>query len=178
MKNIDFIALLVRAKGALGDCIEVGVHNGHSALKWAHVYSGKKFYAFDTFAGMPVSKLGEDEEHLKNIGAGYLESKEVIFNRLKGAGIIPVQGIFPDDVREKIPELISFAHLDADNYLTTAQALVIIDERLSADGVIIVHDYNNEYAPGIKRSVDEFVANKPWYSKIESHPREYVAVYR
>lgn len=166
----SFDARLVMAKEAYGDCIEVGVHNGSSAVRWAAAFKPKKYFAFDTFNGMPVGKLLPEEEHLKSIGAGYRDPIEKVFKFLQDHGVTPVAGVFPDEVLDKIPRLIAFAYLDADNYLTTLQAMYLVRQRLAVGGVIVIHDYYHtdptEGAPGVQRAVNEFLKEFPQYKML------------
>ena len=51
-------------------------------------------------------------------------------------------------------------HLDADLYLPTIEGLKFFYPKLSAGGVIIIHDYNHTW-DGIKKALDEFMPGIP-----------------
>lgn len=65
--------------------------------------------------------------------------------------------ISPDDV----PQKISFAHIDADLYESTIQALNLVYPNLVPGGVILVDDYGCDWFTGPKKATDEFFVGKP-----------------
>jgi O-methyltransferase len=65
------------------------------------------------------------------------------------------QGFFPDSAQNIKEVTYAFVHLDADLYQPTLAALKYFYPKLSAGGVIIIHDYNHTW-DGIPKAIDEF----------------------
>ena len=51
-------------------------------------------------------------------------------------------------------------HLDVDTYATTLDSLTFFWNKIVASGVILIHDYNSQGCPGVKKAVDEFMSTK------------------
>lgn len=142
--------------------VEIGVANGRSVPRWIEWGARLPYYAFDNFSGgHPMCKLLGKETDL--FGIKMSDPEKEVFEKLEKLGAVPVKGIFPEETGHLLPDLIGFAYLDADNYITTAQALQLIGRRLEPTGMIILHDYGNVHTPGIERAVAEFL-EREWNS--------------
>ena len=67
---------------------------------------------------------------------------------------------FKDLVYEDLPEQVAFAFLDGDFYESIRDSLKLVENKMAAGGIIIVHDYNNPALPGVMTAVDEWLENK------------------
>ena len=68
-----------------------------------------------------------------------------------------IKGVFPESTKLSDIDLISLAHLDADTYKSTKDGLDWVWPKLSKNGRVILHDYNSQGCPGVKKAVEEFV---------------------
>ena len=140
-----------------GDLAEVGVYKGGSAKLILLANSQKrKLFLFDTFEGLPSSKMEEDDLVL----GGWLNdtsSQSVRENLTPFTNFEIIQGIFPDSVAEKkLPDFFALVHLDTDIYDGTYESLKYFWPKMSTHGRIIIHDYNNEDCPGVKQAVTDY----------------------
>ena len=146
----------------MGDMAELGVYRGNSAAVlayYARIYH-RRVLLFDTFQGFDKRDLvGVDESkpteftdtslnHVKDL----VGDKDVRF----------VQGRFPQSVpRELYASQFCLAHIDCDLYEPAKAGLEFFYPRLSAGGLLIVHDYANPHWDGIKRAVDAYCREIP-----------------
>jgi hypothetical protein len=153
-KSITLEEVIDRYHKSEGVSAEVGVANGASVERWINMGIRTPYYAFDTYDQHPVCKM-TNGENFRGLCTDPYKIDEVLA-KLESIGAIPVKGIFPDDVWDRIPEKVAFVYLDADNYLTIKAGLEIFVPRLAKNGFIAIHDYFNGAAPGVKRAVDEY----------------------
>jgi O-methyltransferase len=134
--------------------------------------AAKKHYAIDTFSGHAHQDLSSIDVHT----AGLFSDNSIADVELFFCGISDRVEIIAgrlDAIENKIlKEEFSFVHLDMDIFEPTCEYLRFIDDRLLRGGVIIVDDYMAPKCPGIKKSVDEFLAIKSkkyqvWYPPTE-----------
>jgi O-methyltransferase len=128
--------------------------------------SNKTFHVYDSFEGLPGVSDKDDPENGKSIfeagGGRWMIEPERLINNFLNAGLDPPiihRGWFGDIPDSEYPPVISFAYLDGDLYSSIMDGLTKIHEKMSAGGVIIIHDYTEEFVlPGVKRAVQEFIA--------------------
>ena len=60
-----------------------------------------------------------------------------------------------------LPKEIAFAFCDGDLYSSIRTSLRLVWPRLTKQGIVIVHDYNNAELPGSARAVDELLKSHP-----------------
>lgn len=144
-----------------GDVVELGCHEGQCAILIREILnyhrSGKRFHVYDSFLGLP-------ELHEKDAGSvfspGELSASKLRllghFDELALEPPIVHQGWFADTLPDELPELICFAHIDADLYASILAALRAIYPRLARNAVVVIDDYDWEGLPGVNRAVDEF----------------------
>ena len=136
-------------------CIaEVGVYKGGSAMILSQDLE-RHLHLFDTFEGLPQSKIVEQDlvkaDWLSDVGdAALLRTLE----NMKHVNVH--KGVFPETAAHLSCEQFSLIHLDADIYQTTLDGLKYFWPRLSPGGQIIIHDFNNQGCPGVKRATLEF----------------------
>ena len=68
--------------------------------------------------------------------------------------------IGPDTTKTLTEKTFALVHIDADLYLPTIEALKFFYPKVSAGGVLIIHDYNHTWE-GIKQALDEFLPTIP-----------------
>ena len=69
-----------------------------------------------------------------------------------------VKGWFNELENSDLPSSISFALLDGDFYESIKTSLELVAPRMTAGGIIVVHDYRNARLPGSGRAVNEFLS--------------------
>lgn len=143
----------------------------------------KNLWIYDSFAGLP-DKTSEDNSGAgQNFQKGeLLVSKREVVEKLRKHGLKTTSHLNPDNCSSQatslnsnlstvivkkawfddltpqdLPDVIAFAFLDGDLYESIRVSLKLVVPRLSGQGIIIVHDYNNPELPGSARAVDEFL---------------------
>lgn len=143
-----------------GDFAEVGVYKGNSAKIITEKKGDRILWLYDTFNGF-------DKKDLINIDAkvkgGFKDtSLEAVKNFIGENQIKYVEGYFPESIPvEANFRNYSFVHIDCDLYLPAKAALEYFYPRLSAGGIILIHDYYVNEWDGINKAVDEFVQKIP-----------------
>lgn len=165
----DMLILLLRTiieNDIEGSFAELGVYKGLTA-KLIHYYAPERnLFLFDTFKGFTAQGIESEKKQTGLIIPGnYFSDTNLVkvkrFIAPLNSNICFQQGYFPDS----IPALLfnkkfSFVHLDADLYEPTFKGLHFFYERMTVDGIIVIHDYNSW--SGARKATDEF-----FYDKIE-----------
>lgn len=147
-----------------GDYAELGVYKGHSARLLHLMDPNRVLHLFDTFGGFSSNDL----QHESGMAAEYTEKsfsdtdlKKVLQYISADSDLIKAHpGHFPESTLT-LPDLqFVLVHMDADLYQPTSEGLKYFYPRMSAGGVIIIHDYNYKWE-GLVKAVDEFVATIP-----------------
>lgn len=159
-----FYALLlniarVLKDGVPGDFAELGVYRGHTAsiLAAAARESGRQLFLFDTFSGFDAADLD---------GAASKAFTDTSLDAVKALvgtdSVTFIAGRFPDSIPPGgVGDRFAIVHLDADLYQPTRAGLDYFYPRLSAGGLLILHDYSSGHWPGCTQAIDEFFAGKP-----------------
>ncbi len=144
-----------------GDLIEIGVfQGGTSNIIENNKLSEKKLYLVDTFEGLIDVDQTNDKYHLKNNDIKY-KNMDNLIKYFNGKNVEVIKSYFPKDLPEGFQNLrFSFIHLDVDTYLSTINSLNFLYEMVNTGGIIVIHDYINDNAPGVKIAVDEFLIGK------------------
>jgi O-methyltransferase len=156
-----------------GDLVEVGCHEGQSAVLIAKVLKGhnssKELHVYDSFEGLPATRAEDGGVYER----GDLAISEDILRanfRTHGLDLPAIhKGWFDDTLPKGLPAKISFAHLDGDLYDSIMVSLKYVYPRLTAGAICLVDDYCDtsidpngwNYLPGVKIACDEFLADKP-----------------
>lgn len=123
--------------------------------------SGKRLWIYDSFAGLPEKTREDSSGAGQNFQAGeLLVTKREVVDKIRRAGlrnVIIKKAWFDELTDQDLPTEISFAFLDGDLYGSIKTSLKLVAPRLSPQGIMIVHDYNNPELPGSARAVDEFL---------------------
>jgi len=141
------------AKAAMkhGDrAAEFGVYTGYTTRMLLDM--GFDVLAFDSFEGIK----GSGEHDIMQDGEFSVDSMlEETFERIKDAYV--VVGTLPGTLEGR-DDMFNFVHLDLDVYEPTLAVLRYVYPRMHTGGVIVLDDYGYHITPGIKKAVDEFVA--------------------
>lgn len=151
----------VLAEGVPGDFAELGVYHGNSAAVLAHYarQATRQTILFDTFGGFDSRDfVGPD----RNPPPAFADTSVESVRRLVGDDRVRyLPGWFPASVP---PDLLdarfSIVHLDCDLYAPIKAGIEFFFPRLSAGGLMVVHDYSNPHWVGVKQAVDEFLASR------------------
>lgn len=154
-----------------GDIVELGCNIGTTTLymqKFLNMIgSDKKIHVYDSFEGLP-DKSDKDEsefKHEKNYLKGDCPTSLSSFlytfdlyncNPPENINI----GWFNQIEDSKYPEKVCFAFFDGDFYTSIMDSFNIIYKRMCKGGIILIHDYEYEYLPGVKIACDEFLKDK------------------
>ena len=156
-----------------GDIAEVGVFHGGSALIMELANEAqKRMHLFDTFAGIPETSAGIDLIKVGDIKGSPINRVRALLDPYNERVDYHV-GIFPNTAAE-IPPTTQFAlvNLDMDVYQSTKAGFEYFYPRMSRGGAIICHDYCSKSCPGVRKAVDEFLADKPetpvdlWHTQV------------
>ena len=163
----DLLTLLLRTiivKDIRGAFAEVGVYKGRTAKLIHHYASERELHLFDTFNGFTERSVAQER---KSTGIS-VRAKEFADTSVPGVKAYVEQrndnvffhpGFFPESIpRELFEQKFAFVHLDADLYEPTFEGLKFFYPRMTANGMIIVHDYNSWH--GSRKAVDDFFADK------------------
>lgn len=144
--------------GVPGDFAEIGVYRGNSAAVLAHYgrKHGRAVFLFDTFEGFEQRDLTGVDAQKRHEFAD--TSLDLVQQNVGDGSVAYVKGYFPDTVTEDVARRrYAVVHLDCDLYAPIKAGLEFFYPRLSAGGLMIIHDYSNPCWDGTKRAVDEFM---------------------
>lgn len=152
--------LAQQANKLKGDVAEIGVYKGGTAKLLALSCPDKAVHLFDTFQGMPakddpsidIHKEGDfDDTSLEDVQNALSECENAKF----------YQGMFPETVDDTVSEKFSLVHSDVDLYQCNVDVLEYFYPRMVKGGIIVFDDYEWEGCPGIRKSLEEFLSDKP-----------------
>ena len=164
----DMITLLLRTlveKNILGAMAELGVYKGNTARLIHNYLPEREFYLFDTFEGFTERSVTAEKGHtdFDTKGSKFSDTsipKVTAHIASQNDNITFHQGYFPDSLPADFSEQkFAFVHLDADLYEPILEGLKYFYDRMSTQGIILVHDYNAWI--GARKAVDGFFADKP-----------------
>lgn len=144
-----------------GAIAELGVWRGYNASVMNHFFPDRKLYLFDTFEGLDLRDLKEDEQ------LGYDTSKyrsdfgntniEVVMSKMfHKENVIVRKGWFPGSAVGLEQEKFCFVFLDANLYRPMYEGLHWFYPRLANGGYVVVDLFNWDIYPGAKKAVYDF----------------------
>ena len=167
-----------------GDIVECGIYNGNTLAFIGEINDelnlNKKIWGYDTFNGFIENSFTDKDIDFKtrkkvkndtsNIYYTLNEVKKNIKqnNKKNFDKYIFVEGDILEtlNIKENIPDKISFLRLDTDIYKTTKKQLEILYEKLVKGGVLHIDDYG--ICPGVKTAVDNFFSdNDIWLHRAD-----------
>ena len=149
-----------------GDIAELGVYQGETARLLHLMAPERSLHLFDTFGGFTSTDLqaesGEAATYTTKNFADTSISK--VLKKVGGdPGKISIHAwYFPQSASECGELRYALVSIDVDLYIPTKAGLEYFYPRLSAGGVILIHDYNHKWE-GLQRAVDEFLVNSNEY---------------
>ena len=162
---------LKKFKNQNGCFVELGTHKGLMAklivLNSDLINEKTNFYLFDTFEGIPIDQLTEEEKKLANKKNSSIYKENVFefvkqkFNDYKFIKL--VQGKLPQSLDNKSIDIdnIKFLHIDLNNAYAEIESIKILYDKLIIGAPIILDDYcYSELYREQKNSWDNFVKMK------------------
>ena len=157
---LQSLSLLSKEWNEGGDIAEAGVFEGDFA-RYINLYFPKRtLHLFDTFEGFSKKDIEKEQSFSSaKIGDYSNVSVEMVLKKMPYPEKVVIhQGYFPDTTIDVQDTKFCFVNLDMDLYEPTRQGLHFFKERMSRNGVILVHDYFAENFRGVKAAVDEFLS--------------------
>jgi O-methyltransferase len=170
------LELLEQTLNLEGDVVEFGCYRGDTSVLFKRLLeknnSEKILWLYDSFEGLPAKTKEDQSAAGDQFKAGeLLVTKREVIEKFKRFGLkLPKikKGFFEDlNPVEDVPEKICFAFLDGDLYTSIKTSLKLVENRMTKDAIIVVHDYNNPELPGSSRAVDEW---------LRAHPTKHLSV--
>jgi O-methyltransferase len=166
LDNIQYCMETVLDDGIQGDVIETGIWRGGAIILMrgilaAYEVTDRVVWAADSFAGVPVPTLVEDQE--LNISEQVHPFLTVSLDQVKATiarydllddRVRFLEGWFKDTLPEAPIGRLSVLRLDGDLYESTMDALNPLYAKVSPGGFIIVDDYFS--CPPCQKAVDTF----------------------
>ncbi len=154
-----------------GDLIECGVWRGFcSSIATRYTdfeQNDKTLYLFDTWDGIP-----EDQIDIKRLGVGSKfnsindrykgpENYEKVLQRFKSfPNVKIIKGRVPDIFKEiKMPNKISFLHIDMNSSIAEIAALEVLFEKMVRGSICLLDDYGSDNA------IHQMKAELDWFTK-------------
>jgi hypothetical protein len=127
-----------------GDFVECGVYRGFSTAVVAKYIrfaeQRRKWYLYDTFAGIPADQLNRGHESPEPYAApGVFESVCQRFSAYPNIEI--VRGRVPEVLAQQAPASIAFMHLDLNSAAAEVGALERLYDRMVIGGYLVLDDY-------------------------------------
>jgi len=152
-----------------GCFVECGVWKGGSAAVFIKLAEDRDVWLFDSFEGMPKTRIKKDQKILKQ--GDNLASVEEVDNlfkklRLNRKNVKIVKGWFNNTLpkfKDKVGE-IAILRIDADFYESTKSCLDNMFDNVVKNGYVILDDYFGFI--GCKKAVDEFIKKRKLKVKI------------
>lgn len=152
----------IKQQMVTGSIAELGVYRGDFSRKLNLLFPERQLYLFDTFEGFDKRDLYiEDKVGLNTkIKESFSDtSVELVIEKLPfPEKAIVCKGYFPDTTREINDIRYAMVSLDADLYSSIYAGLCYFWPRMSQGGVIMLHDYDNQQFPGVRKAVEDFEA--------------------
>lgn len=167
--NFDYDTLVKDIQHVLkmeveGDVVEFGCYKGNSsramlaALRYFE--SDKQLWVYDSFEGLPAPDKEKGDGYSEGDLACTIEDFTKDFDRFGMEHPKITKGWFNQLTENQLPHRIAYAFLDGDNYQSIKDCLELIWNKIPPWGMIAVHDYFNRNLKGVKKAVDEYIADK------------------
>lgn len=159
LSTIRLLADEINRKEIKGSIAELGVYKGYIAKELNILFKERKLYLFDTFEGFDDRDLFY-ENKLEKSRFNKDDFKDTSIEVIKDIlpykdKVVFFKGYFPETA-DKIEDKYALVSLDTDLYLPTLNGLKYFYPRLSKGGFIVVHDYNSQQFPNVRKAVDDF----------------------
>lgn len=171
-----------------GDYLEFGVYKGNNFVEAYKTAKAKKlasmkFYAFDSFEGLPKIEGADGEKEFEQFEKGqYSFSPNQFKQKIKKAGVNLndveiISGWFNETLTQKTKEKLNIKSaaivwVDCDLYESTVSVLKFITDYL-VDGTILVFDdwffFKGNPQKGEQRAFGEWLKKHPEFTATEFH---------
>jgi predicted O-methyltransferase YrrM len=165
--NLYLLVTQFLDKLASRDIIEFGVYRGGSALFMARImkelYPGAKFYALDTFKGMPATERGVDAHGPGDFGEADLDGFRAQIDKFGLGDIIEIHaGLFQETFPAIAARNVTFglAHLDADIYSALKYAQDAVWPHMATGGYVVYDDATTSSCLGATQAVEELIQER------------------
>ncbi len=153
--------LVTESKKCRGALLEVGVWRGGTGgliAKKAEIEGIQEtVYLCDTFKG--VVKAGKNDSHYsggEHADTSKTKVEELIYRKLHLSNVTILEGIFPEETRDKIvADQFRFCHIDVDVYQSAKEIMEWVWPKMSMNGIVVVDDYGSCECDGITKFVNE-----------------------
>ena len=156
------LAQRINERGVTGAAAELGVYKGDLAWKINALFPDREIYLFDTFIGFDSRDVTFEKVN-KTSRAAEGDFGDTSIDTVKSRLPHPemahfAAGFFPDTAVPYSHLKFAFVSLDADLYAPILAGLEFFMPRLSAGGMILLHDYGNERFRGARKAVEDYEA--------------------
>ncbi len=169
-------------KGIEGDIAEFGCYIGTTSIFIRRVLDSaghsdqRRFYAYDSFAGLPEKTSADASSAGTEFKGGELtvSRKQFLntFQKARLAAPITYKAWFKDLTNSQLPDKLAYAFLDGDFYESIIDSLELVWPRLSVGGTITIDDYERAALPGVTKAVSHFFKDK----RISLHHEHGIAI--
>lgn len=142
-------------EGAVGEC---GVYRGEFAKEINRLFPDRTCYLFDTFEGFDERdyKYEQAPSETRDVYHLSMTSVNIVMDKMPYKEKIVVRkGYFPETIGD-LEDKFVFVNLDMDLYQPTLEGLRYFYPRMSAGGIILVHDYFSEIFPNVENAINDF----------------------
>ena len=155
-----------QCRGVAGDFAEFGVYRAGCAFmifSTGAFEDSKRFYLYDTFAGIPADELQESERAAGLAGAHADTSVDYVRGRLASweERIVIVVGDVKETLAAGGPDRLAFAHMDLNAAEPTLTALEFAYPRLAPGAIVVFDDYGWKGLEAQRDVIDRFLSGKP-----------------
>jgi len=152
--------------GLDGDVVECGAWNGGALAVMAKACTNpsRRFWAFDSFEGLPMPTNRDGKREQRNYFEGYCTGREDNVRRVMGLLDVPLDKIqiMPGWFEETLPRAevgpIAVLHVDADWYEGVKLVLETFYGSVVPGGFIVLDDYWRW--PGCKAALEDFMIER------------------
>ena len=164
-KTLYLLSEEIHINNIKGAVAEVGVYRGDFAKIINRLFTNRDLYLFDTFLGFDsndeifdinnkfLSKEFTQKCDFKDTDINLVLSNMYDIKRCKIK-----KGYFPDTARD-LEEIFALVSIDVDLYKPIYKSLEYFYPRLSENGYLMIHDYNNKEFTGVKEAIKEYESN-------------------
>jgi hypothetical protein len=154
------LAKEINENNVAGNIAELGVYQGDFACILNQLFPNRLLYLFDTFQGFCDKDIKTDDNNQNNASLFLDTSIELVLSKMQNRDMCKIyKGYFPESA-SGVDDIFSFVSLDADLFFPVYNGLIFFYERLSRNGYILIHDFNNRYFSGARDAVLKFCNEK------------------
>lgn len=133
--------------GLEGDFVECGVHTGMLSMTICHFLnfagSGKRFYLFDTFSGIPLETVEARElPGAEQANRHYFDCFELAKRNFAAfPNAVLVKGVLPQSLQQAPLSRIAYLSVDLNNSSAEKAVIEALWDRLSPSAIVLIDDY-------------------------------------